>query len=115
MAEQSTAPDDQTPLGERDAVSPKIVPPKRLPWLWTILILLLLPAVALALWYGGTRHRVDDYPEKVKPSPRRLAPKHRQPRTPRPAARPVTSPTAPMAPRGSMAPMAPRAPKGATK
>jgi hypothetical protein len=82
------------------------VPAKRLPWLWTILLLLILPAVGLGLWFGGTRHRVDDHPKKVKRLLRRLAPKSRRPAA-RPAAIPAARPAAmpaarPAAPPGAM-------------
>ena len=100
MVEQPTSTDEQSPQG--DAPSTENVPPKRLPWVWTILLLLILPAVAAGLWYGGTRHRVDDHPKKVKQRPRRLVPKHRQPMA-RPVARPMARPAArPMAPNGAV-------------
>lgn len=86
---------------DRDAPTKGNVPPKRLPWLWTILLLLALPAAGAGLWFGGTRHRVDDRPRKKKPSPKRLVPKKRMPMTTamapamaRPAVRPVAPPVA---------------------
>ena len=94
---QSPAPDDEAPAPvATDA--PAVVSaasggaPKRLPWVWTILLLLILPAVGLGLWFGGTRHRVQDHPDKVKRRPRRLAPR------PRPAALPAPRPAAVPAP-----------------
>ena len=41
------------------------VPPRKIPWPWAILLLLLLPLFAAAMWFGGTRHRIDDQPPKV--------------------------------------------------
>lgn len=99
MADQPTSTDEQRPQGKSDAASSPNVPPKRLPWVWTILLLLILPVVAAGLWYGGTRHRVDDHPKKVKRRPRRLVPVHRQPMARRPTARPMARP---MAPEGAM-------------
>jgi hypothetical protein len=107
MVADSRSTDEQGPEGN--------VKPKRLPWVWTILLLLVLPATALGLWYGGTRHRVDDYPKKVKPRPKRLVPKHRKPRV-RPAARPVARPMARPVASPVASPVArPAAPEGATK
>lgn len=80
MAEAPQTPDDTKPdKGEAEASAAGAVPPKRLGWPWTILLLLTLPAVGLGLWYGGTRHRVDDHPKKVKRRPRRLVPKQQVP------------------------------------
>jgi len=117
MVADSRSTDEKGPEG--------IVKPKRVPWLWTILLLLVLPATALGLWYGGTRHRVEDYPEKVKPHPRRLVPKHRRPMArpvvhPMAMARPVVHPMAMAMARPVMVPMArgavqPMAAEGAMK
>jgi len=42
------------------------LPPKKLPWVWTALLLALLPGVVLAIYFGGVLHRVDDHPPAVK-------------------------------------------------
>lgn len=92
MAEAPETTDDQKPdKGEPEVSAAAAVGPKRLGWLWTILLLLILPAVGVGLWYGGTRHRVEDHPKKVKQRPRRLVPKRVVP-----MARPVMA--VPMAP-----------------
>jgi len=92
MAERSDSLDTKPQNGETPVSAPTgATPPKRLPWLWTLLLLLILPAVAVGLWYGGTRHRVEDHPKKVKKRSRRLPAMQR----PAPAARP-------MAPKGVM-------------
>jgi len=95
MVEQPvTAKNKSTPKGTDASRAPGHVPPKRLPWLWTILLLLTLPVVGLGLWFGGTRHRVDDHPKKVKRIPRRLVPNGRLPMA-RPVSRPLETPLAP--------------------
>ncbi len=92
MADQPKAADTQPEKkGEPEVSAPAEVPPKRLPWLWTILLLLTLPAVAVGLWYGGTRHRVEDHPKKVKQRSRRLPAMQR----PAPPMRPMVRPVAP--------------------
>ena len=44
---------------------PKTVPPKTVPWIWTIVLLALIPAAVAGVWLGGRLHRVDDRPTKV--------------------------------------------------
>ena len=104
---------------DREAPTKGNVPSKRLPWLWTILLLMVLPAVGAGLWFGGTRHRVDDRPGKQKPSPKRLVPKKRMPMTTAmaPAIAPAMTPAiAPAMARPAVRPVAPpmaAPPKGA--
>ena len=38
------------------------VPPKRLPWIWALLLLVLLPLIALGIWLAGAVHQADDRP-----------------------------------------------------
>jgi len=51
-----------------------VTPPKKLPLPFALLLLLLIPAIALAIWFGGRRHRIDDKPKaqpatKIAPAP----------------------------------------------
>ena len=74
-------------------------PPKRLPWPFTILLLLLLPALAVGVWLGGAFHKVDDRPPPAsrRPTPG-YVPKKVAPPTPAPAPAPARSDSAPPPP-----------------
>lgn len=79
---ETTASDSGEPSPEALSVTP----PKRLPLWGALLLLLLLPAVAAGVWFGGRRHRIDDKPDKppavsapapapmTAPTPRRARP-----------------------------------------
>lgn len=65
----SDAASESPPTPER-ATEPD-VPPRRLPLLWTLLLLLLLPLIAVAIWLAGAYHQVDDRPRPANPPARK--------------------------------------------
>jgi hypothetical protein len=75
--------------GRRDPDRPR-TPPKRIPWPFTILLLLLLPALAVGVWLGGAFHKADDRPVAAsrRPTPG-YVPKKVVPPTPAPAPAPA--------------------------
>jgi hypothetical protein len=103
MDPETTAPELDAPEASpgRRAPSDPPVPPRRLPWPWTVLLLLLLPAMVAGVWLGGALHQVDDRPV---PSPRKptpgYAPKAVTPMVPRSISPSPPSPApTPVAPR----------------
>ena len=80
MTEPSDLPEPET--APRAPERPR-TPPTRLPWPFTILLLLLLPALVIGVWLGGAFHKVDDRPVPTsrRPTPG-YVPKKVAPATP---------------------------------